>query len=470
MGAERYDAVVVGSGPNGLGAAITLAEAGRSVLVLEQAESPGGGLRTEELLEPGFRHDLCATIMSLAPLTPVLSRLALDLVTPPAPIAHPFDDGSAAVVERSVAGTAAGLGRDGAAYTRLVGPLARRPRELFAMIMGFPRVPGHPLLLARFGLPALLPAVRLARLAFRGREARALLAGCAAHSALSLAEPVTAAFGLVMLVSAHSGGWPVARGGSATVAAAMVERLRSLGGAVECGRPVASMDELPGHRAALLDLVPKGVLAVAGDRLPPGYRRGLAAYRHGAAAFKLDWTLDAPIPWRAEACRRAATVHLGGTMEEIAESEHEVRHGRHPQRPFVLLVQPTLFDATRAPAGKHVAWAYCHVPNGSDREMTAEIESQVERFAPGFRDLIRRRSVWPPARIEAIEPNCVGGDVNGGRMDLRQLFARPVPGLRPYSTPDPALFICSAATPPGSGVHAMCGFNAARAALRTGLA
>lgn len=469
MGPERYDAVVVGSGPNGLAAAITLAAAGRSVTVLEAAPRAGGGLRTEELLEPGFRHDVCSTIMALPPLLDFFAPLHLDLVTPPAPLAHPFDDGTAVIAERSVAETALGLGRDGAAYRRLLGHLVVRARELLPMLMRPPRPPGHPALLARFGAPGLLGAQSLARRIFRGREARALFAGAAAHSLLALDEAGTGAVAMLMLMSAHAGGWPVARGGSASVAESMVRRLRELGGEVECERRVTSLATLPKHRVALLDLVPKGMLAVAHDRFSRGYREALRSYRHGPGAFKLDWTLDGPIPWRCAGVRRAATVHLGGTMEEIALAEREVARGRHAERPFVLLTQPTLFDPSRAPEGKHVAWAYCHVPNGSDVDMTAAIESQVERCAPGFRDLIRRRSVWPPRRIEAEEPNCVGGDVMGGRMDLRGLVARPALRFDPYSTPDPEVFVCSAATPPGGGVHGACGVNAARSALRSRL-
>jgi phytoene dehydrogenase-like protein len=465
----RYDAVVVGSGPNGLAAAITLAEAGRSVVVLEAAVRPGGGLRTEELLEPGFRHDVCSTIMALPPLVDLFGPMALDLVTPPAPLAHPFDDGSALVVERSVGRTASRLGGDGRAYRRLVGPLAERIHELLPMVMGPPRPPRHPLLLARFGMPGLLSALALAGAFFQEREARALLAGAAAHSLLALDEAGTGAMGLLMLASAHAGGWPVARGGSATVADAMVRRLREVHGEVECGRRVTKLEDLPDHRVVLLDLVPKGVLELSTGRFPRRYRDALEAYRHGPGAFKLDWTLDGPIPWRAGECTRAATVHLGGTAEEIAESELQVASGSHAARPFVLLTQPTLFDSSRAPDAKHVAWAYCHVPNGSDVDMTAAIERQVERFAPGFRELVRRRSAWSPLRIEAEEPNCVGGDLMGGRMDLRGLLARPVLSLDPYATPDPEIFICSAATPPGGGVHGMCGVNAARSALRSRL-
>ena len=451
----RYDAVVVGSGPNGLAAAITLAEAGRSVVVLEAAQTPGGGLRTEELLEPGFRHDVCSTIMALPPLLDLFQRLDLDLVVPPAPLAHPFDDGTAAVLERS-------------GGFRMIDPYTRHIRELLPMVMRPPRLPGRFLLMLQFGEVGILPATVAARM-FRDRDKRALFAGAAAHSLLSLDEWGTSAVAVLMLASARAAGWPVARGGSANVAQTMVRRLHELGVEVQCDRRVSSLRDLPQHRALLLDLVPKGILAVTGDHFRGRYRRALERFRHGPGAFKLDWTLDAPIPWRCPDVARAATVHLGGTLEEIAASEEDVANGRHPERPFVLLTQPTLFDRTRAPGGKHVAWAYCHVPNGSDVDMTAAVERQVERFAPGFRDLIRRRSAWSPSRIEAEEPNCVGGDVMGGRMDLRGLIARPVLSLDPYRTPDPAMFICSAATPPGGGVHGMCGVNAARSALRSRL-
>ena len=427
-------------------------------------------MRTEELLEPGFRHDVCATIMSLPPLLPLFSQMGLDLVTPPAPLAHPFDDGSAALVERDVAATATGLGGDAGAYRRLMHPLVAGIDPLLDSVLGSAlRLPRHPLLLARFGLPGLLSARWLAEASFRTREARALFAGAAAHSLLALDEPGASAIALLLLASAHAGGWPVARGGSARVAEGMVRRLRDLGGEVECSHRVTSVDDLPQRRVALLDLVPKGVLEVAPQRFTRRYRAALKTYRHGPGAFKMDWTLDAPIPWRSTRCLRAATVHLGGAAEEIAESERQVAHGEHAARPFVLLVQPSLFDPTRAPDGKHVAWAYCHVPNGSNRDMTQEVEDQVERFAPGFRDVVRKRSAWTAKRLEAEEPNAVGGDVMGGRMDLRGLVARPAFRLDPHTTPDPDIFLCSAATPPGGGVHGMCGVNAARAALRSRL-
>ena len=466
---ERYDAVVVGSGPNGLAAAITIAEAGRSVVVLEAAGTPGGGLRTEELLEPAFRHDVCSTVMALPPLLPFFQQMRLDLVTPPAPLAHPFDDGTAVVVERSVDVTASRLGGDAADYRRLMQPIARRAPHLLAMVLGPLRPPRHPLLLARFGLPGLLSALALAGVLFQEREARALLAGAATHSLLALDEPATGAVALLMLASAHAGGWPFARRGSVTVAEAMVRRLEGAGGEVRCNERVGDLNELLPHRAVLLDLAPKGVLEVAASGFPRRYHDDLAVFRHGPGAFKLDWTLDGPIPWRSAECLRAGTVHLGGTMEEIAESELVVAQGRHPTRPFVLLTQPTVFDRTRVPDGKHVAWAYCHVPNGSDADMTRAVEDQIERFAPGFRGVIRKRNAWTAQRLEREEPNCVGGDVMGGRMDLRGLIARPVLSLNPYATPNPEIFLCSASTPPGGGVHGMCGVNAARSALRSRL-
>ena len=468
--ASRYDALVVGSGPNGLAAAVTLAEAGRSVLVLEAEDEAGGGLRTMELTEPGFRHDVCSTIQAMANLSPFLRHRPLDLVRPPAALAHPLDTGAVAVVEGSVADTARGLGQDGAAYRRLLGPLEPHAEQLFADLLGPPRPPRRPLLASRFGLPALLPAQTLARVAFRDAPARALFAGVAAHGMISLREPASSAFALVLLLAAHGGGWPLARGGSASVAAALIARLQELGGEVKCGERVDSVDRLPRAGAVLLDLTPREVLRVAGDRLSSGYRRGLRRYRYGPGAFKLDWALEGPIPWRAPECRRAATVHLGGTLEEVALAESEVAAGRVPERPFVLLVQPSLFDRSRAPAGKHVGWAYCHVPNGCDVDMTQRIEDQVERFAPGFRDLIRARSAWGPSDIESHNANYVGGDINGGRQDLGQLFTRPMPRLNPYTTPDPQIFLCSSATPPGGGVHGMCGWHAARTALRGALA
>jgi phytoene dehydrogenase-like protein len=465
------DAVVVGAGPNGLAAAIALAGAGTAVTVFERADTVGGGCRSEELTLPGFIHDTCSTVHSLALTSPFLSSLplaehGLELVHPQAPLAHPLDDGSAVMLERSVQATASGLDGDAKAYARLFEPLVRNGDELFAEILGPLRPPRHPLVMAGFGRSAVRSAVGLARSRFDGERARALLAGCCAHSMLSLKTPVSAAFGLVLVASAHRVGWPVAAGGSQRLADALAAHLRALGGRIETGRAIESVDELPTTHAALLDVTPRQLLSLAGDRLPQGYRGRLTRYRYGPGVFKLDWALDGPIPWVAPEAARAGTVHLGGTLDEIAASEEEVSRGEHCQRPFILLVQASLFDRTRAPDGKHSAWAYCHVPHGSTRDMTAAIEAQVERFAPGFADLIIGRSSMDTAEVERRNPNYVGGDINGGVQDLRQLFTRPLLRPVPYSTPDPGLFICSSSTPPGGGVHGMCGYWAARAALR----
>jgi phytoene dehydrogenase-like protein len=457
---------VVGSGPNGLAAAIVLARAGREVLVLEAEETPGGGCRSAELTLPGFVHDTCSTVHSLALASPFLRELPIDLVHPAAPLAHPLDDGSAVVLERSVDLTARGLGPDERAYRRLFGPLVRNADPLFRELLGPLRPPRHPLALARFGLSGIRSARALARSRFEGERARALLAGCCAHSFLSLRTPASAAFGIVLAMGAHAVGWPVARGVSQRLTEALVAQLRIGGGDVEMGRRVESLDELGDASTVLLDVTPRQMLRIAGERLPGGYRSRLSRYRYGPGIFKLDWALDGPIPWRAAEAARGGTVHLGGTLDEIAASEDAAVAGRHHERPFVLLVQPSLFDPTRAPEGKHTAWAYCHVPSGSTRDMTDAIESQVERFAPGFRDLISARSAMDSAEVERRNPNYIGGDIIGGVQDLRQLWTRPVARPVPYSTPVPGLFICSSSTPPGGGVHGMCGYWAARAALR----
>jgi len=463
--------VVVGSGPNGLAAAVVLAEAGRPVVVLEGEEVLGGGCRSAELTLPGFVHDTCSTVQSLALASPFLSGLpladhGLELVHPDAPLAHPLDDGSAVVLERSVEQTARGLGADGAAYQRLLAPLVAHAEGLLGDILAPPRPPRHPLLLARFGLSAVRSANGLARSRFEGERARALLAGCCAHSILSLRAPVSAAFGIVLAMSAHRVGWPVARGGSQRLADALASHLRSLGGEIETSQPVGSLDELPPAAATLLDVTPRQLLRLAGERLPSTYRRRLSRYRYGPGVFKLDWALDGPIPWTAPEVARAGTVHVGGTLEQVAASEQAAFGGEHHERPFVLLVQPTLFDPTRAPEGRHTAWAYCHVPHGSTRDMTRAIEAQVERFAPGFADRVLARSAMDSAEVERRNPNCVGGDINGGVQDLRQLLTRPLARAVPYSTPLPGVYLCSSSTPPGGGVHGMCGFHAARAALR----
>ncbi len=468
---EVRDAIVVGSGPNGLAAAIALARAGRSVLLLEGDQSVGGGMRSEELTLPGFVHDVCSTALPLVLGSPFLSELpleehGLDLVQPPAPLAHPLDDGSSVVLERSVDATAAALGEDAGAYRGLFGPLVRDAERLLPGILGPLRPPRQPLSLARFGLNALRSANGLARGRFHGERARALLAGCSAHSMLSLRRSPSAAFGLVLALLGHVVGWPVARGGSQRLADALAAHLRSLGGEIDVGRRVSSLDELPPARAVLLDLTPRGVLEVAGHRLPAGYRRALGRFRYGPGIFKLDWALDGPIPWSAPETARAGTVHLGGTLSQIEASEEAVARGRLPEWPYVLLVQASLFDSERAPPGRHTAWAYCHVPNGSPADMTAAIETQIERFAPGFGDRVLARSAMDSREVERRNPNYVGGDINGGRQDLSQLFTRPVARPVPYATPVEGLYICSSSTPPGGGVHGMSGFFAAQAALK----
>jgi phytoene dehydrogenase-like protein len=466
-----HDAIVVGSGPNGLAAAIALARAGRSVLVLEGRETIGGGLRTEELTLPGFLHDTCSAIHPLGVASPFFRSVPLaahgvDWIHPTSPLAHPLDDGTAVVLERSLEATAAGLGADGPAWRRLFGPLVAAAEVLVEGTLAPLRLPRHPVPMARFGLGALRSASGLARSSFAGERARALFAGCAAHSMLPLTSAATASFGLVLCMLGHAVGWPLPRGGSQRIADALASYLASLGGDIETRRPVASLAELPPARSTLLDVTPRQLLALAGDRLRGRYLGALERYRYGPGVLKVDYALSGPVPWRAPGCSRAATVHLGGTIEEIEAAEAEVARGGHPDRPFVLVAQQSLFDGSRAPAGRHTLWTYTHVPNGSRVDMTEQIESQLERFAPGFRERVLERSVLGPADLEARNPNYVGGDINGGSADLRQLFARPVARPVPYRTPLDGVYLCSSSTPPGGGVHGMCGYHAARAALR----
>jgi phytoene dehydrogenase-like protein len=469
---ERVDAIVVGAGPNGLAAAITLARAGRSVRVFEAASTAGGGTRTAELTLPGFRHDVCSTIMSLTSVSPFfqgvdLAAHGVELIHPDAPVAHPLDGGHAAVLERSVTATADALGgADGRAWRRLFGPLVLDSAKLGPEILQpVVHLPGHPLALARFGLPALRSASGLARGRFRDEPARALFAGIAAHSMLRLDRPLSASFGLVLAAFAHAAGWPMARGGSSAIADALVAELEAAGGEIVLGQRVGSLADLPPARTVLLDVTPRQLLAIAGDGLSPRTRRRAERFRYGSGVFKLDWALDGAVPWTAEGPRRAATVHLGGTLDEIAAAEADVAAGRHPDRPYVLFVQHMPWDPSRAPAGRATAWAYCHVPAGSTVDMTARIEAQVERFAPGFRDRILARASHGPAAMEAYDANYVGGDINGGIQDIRQLLFRPWPALDPYRV-GKGLYLCSSSTPPGGGVHGMSGMLAAQSALR----
>jgi phytoene dehydrogenase-like protein len=470
--AASYDAVVVGSGPNGLAAAITLAERGLSVHVVEAEDEIGGGCRTAELTLPGFQHDFCAAVLAFGMASPFFRAFdpaarGVELVFSPAALAHPLENGDAVLLERSVNDTAAHLGEDGVRYRRIFAPLTRHAPQLLEQFLGPLRFPRHPLMVGAFGLPALLPATVFARIAYRGERARALFAGVAAHSMLSLDSPASASMGLMLNLVGHAAGWPVVRGGTANVARALATRLADLGGTLETGKRVTSLAELPNSRLRLLDLVPRDVDRVCAEELPQRYRDRMRRYRYGPGVFKVDWALDGPVPWLDERCARAATVHIGGGFAEIVASEAAVAAGRHAERPFVILAQPSLVDPTRAPAGRQTLWGYCHVPNGSRRDMASVIEAQVERFAPGFRDRIIGRHTMDTAALESHNANNAGGDINGGMFSLGQLFARPAPRISPYTTPNPSIFICSAATPPGGGVHGMCGWWAAQAALRS---
>ncbi|HUZ37715.1 MAG TPA: NAD(P)/FAD-dependent oxidoreductase [Streptosporangiaceae bacterium] len=469
-GPRPADAIVVGSGPNGLAAAVALARAGLAVHVIEGASTPGGGCRTQELTLPGFHHDVCSAVHPLAAASPFfrgidLAGLGVTLRTPKVAFAHPLDGGRAAAVAGSVDETAGALGLDSGAYRRLLTPLVRDVGLTLPDILAPLRsVPGHPLAMARFGVDGLMPASLLAR-RFRTPEARALLAGVAAHAMLPLTAPLTSAFGLTLIMTAHAVGWPVVEGGSARLTDALVAELTSLGGTLETGRWVRSLDSLPPARAILLDVTPRQLANLAGGRIGARHRKALARFRYGAGVCKVDWALSGPVPWEAAACKEAGTVHLGGTFAEVARSEAEVTSGQHPQRPYCIVAQPGVVDPTRAPAGSHTLWGYCHVPSGSAVDMSGRIEAQIERFAPGFRDLILARSVRTAADIEAYNPNYVGGDINSGAGTLLQTVFRPTPRWNPYRTSLPGVYLCSASTPPGGGVHGMCGAGAARAAL-----
>jgi len=465
---RSYDAIVIGSGPNGLAAAITLARAGQSVCVYEANETIGGGTRSAELTLPGFIHDLCSAVHPLALSSPFFRSLplhdhGLDFIHPTVPLAHPLDDGSAVILSRSVEDTAKNLEADSANYRKLMLPLVKAWPVLEDELLGPLRWPRHPISMMRFGLPALASARGLADRHFKSTRARALFAGLAAHSMLPLERIPSAAFGLVLGITGHAVGWPIPRGGSQKIADALASYFRSMGGEIVTCSRVESIDELPPARAIMCDITPRQLLSIAGHRLPSTYKRKLENYRYGPAAFKVDWALSGPIPWTAKECIGAGTVHLGGTLEEIAVSESAAWQGRHTERPFVLLSQSSIFDSTRAPEEKHTVWAYCHVPNSSTFEMTERIENQIERFAPGFRALVLARHVMSPAELERRNANLVGGDINGGVQDIRQMFTRPT--IRLYATPLKGLYLCSSSTPPGGGVHGQCGYFAAQRAL-----
>jgi phytoene dehydrogenase-like protein len=464
------DVAIVGAGPNGLTAAAVLGLAGLSVVVLERNARIGGSCRTEVLTRPGFAHDLCAAIHPMGIASPVFRRLSLDRlglewIAAPLSLAHPFDDGDAAVLSPDVGQTLASLGPDGARWDRLVRPFAERHEELFAEILRPMRLPRRPVLMARFGQVAIRSCAGVVR-RFAGTRARALLAGNAAHSALALDSPGSASFGLVLAIAAHARGWPCVRGGSQQIVEALAALARRCGCEIHTGVTVGSLADIPASRAVLFDVTPRQLHAIAGRDLSPAYRRLLEGFRYGPGAFKIDYALSAKIPWRAPVCAEAATVHVGGTYEEIARSEADASRGRISDLPFVIVAQQSHFDESRAPTGLHTGWAYCHVPNGAGADMTDRIERQIERFAPGFTDTILARRVMPPGALESHNPNLVGGDVGGGANTLHQVLFRPFPRWNPYATSNPRLFLCSSSTPPGAGIHGMCGYWAARTVIR----
>jgi phytoene dehydrogenase-like protein len=469
MDKKDFDAIVVGSGPNGFAAAIRLQQAGLSVLILEAKDTIGGGMRTQELTLPGFYHDVCSAIHPMAVGSPFFSQLpladfGLEFIYSPLAAAHPFDDGTAAFLARSLDETAEALGPDAKTYCRLVKPVAEHWEAVAADSLGPFSFPRHPLIMAQFGLNALRSANAISK-RFSTRNAKGLWAGMAAHSIQPLTNMASAAIGIILCAVGHRHGWPVPKGGSQAIGQALAQYFISLGGKIQTGVHVSSLSQLPSHHALLFDLTPKQLLTIAGDQFSPYYRRQLSRYRYGPGVFKMDWALSGPIPFTAPECRQAATVHLGGTFAEIALSEQRAYDGQLNTAPYILLTQQSLFDE-RAPAGKHTAWAYCHVGNGSDADMTTIIENQIERFAPGFRDLILAKHTMNAPQMETYNPNYVGGDINGGIIDIRQLFTRPAPRISPYRTSAKGIYICSSATPPGGGVHGMCGYHAANTVLK----
>lgn len=470
MNKKDFDAVVVGSGPNGLAAAITLQQAGLCVLILEGKSTIGGGLRTAELTLPGFHHDICSAIHPLAVGSPFFEKLplkefGLEFVNPVLPAAHPFDGGTAAILSTSLKETAQLLGNDQHTYTRLIGTVVNQWPLIVKNVLGPLDFPKHPIALAQFGVKALQSAKSISK-KFSTKEAKGLWGGMTAHSIQPLTNISSAAIGIVLMAAAHLRGWPIPKGGSQTIANALASYFISLGGKIEANVYINSLDQLPSSRTVLFDITPKQLLKIAGHRFSALYKWQLNKYRYGMGVFKIDWALDAPIPFTAKDCRKAGTVHLGNSFEEISIAEQDIWNGKHPEKPFVLLAQPSLFDDTRAPDGKHTAWAYCHVPHGSTTDMTEAIEKQVERFAPGFRERIIAKHTMNTSQIESYNPNYIGGDINGGVIDLGQLFTRPALRRSPYRTSAKGIYICSSSTPPGGGVHGMCGYHAARRALK----
>jgi len=466
----EYDAIVVGSGPNGLAAAILMQQQGLSVLLVEGKNQPGGGLRTQELTLPGFRHDVCSAIHPLAVGSPYfetlpLSNYGLEYIFPHIAAAHPFDDGNEALLQQSISLTAATLGADASVYQQLLTPLVKNWPLIAADVLGPLSMPQHPLAMAAFGLKGLRPVTMLAK-KFSTEAAKGFFAGMAAHSILPLNKIATSAIGLVLLANGHLKGWPVPKGGSQSIADALLAHFKYLGGELQTNTYITHLNQLPSAKAVLFDITPRQLLQIAGHKFSSIYEWQLNRYRYGMGVFKIDWALNGPIPFKSTGARQAGTVHLGGTFNEIALGEQQVWRGRHPEEPFVLVAQQSLFDSSRAPEGKHTAWAYCHVPAGSVQDMTSIIEQQVERFAPSFKDLILARHTFNTRQMEEYNPNYIGGDINGGAIDIGQLFTRPVLCSSPYRTSAKGLYICSSSTPPGGGVHGMCGYHAAKRALR----
>ncbi len=467
---KEYDGIVVGAGPNGLAAAITMQQAGLSMLLLEAKDTIGGGSRSAELTLPGFVHDVCSAIHPMAVISPFFKKLPLEkyglkFIYPEIAAAHPFDDGQAAALYQSLEKTARELGADENAYRNWIEPLVKNRRRLIPDAMGPLHFPKHPLSLAKFGIKALPSAVKTSK-RFHTEKAKGLWAGIAAHAMQPLTNSVSSAIGLMLITAGHAAGWPLPEGGSQAISDALASYFVSLGGKIETGFYVRSIDQLPKAKAVLFDVTPKQLMEIAGQRFSLVYKKQLNRYQYGMGTFKIDWALDGPIPFTAPECRKAGTVHLGGTLEEIATSEHRVFNGKIPEKPYVLLAQQSLFDPSRAPEGKQTAWAYCHVPNGSNADMTEIVEKQVERFAPGFRNLILEKHTMNSTQMENYNPNYIGGDINGGLMDITQLFTRPALRLSPYKTSAKGIYICSSSTPPGGGVHGMCGYHAAKRALK----